>query len=86
MISNISSVFKNCSNVIAPNGAGLTNIAYCAKDTKIVEIIPKNNTNKLFKRISRINNLNYKSIYLNKIKGNFNGDIYLDLEILKKFI
>ena len=80
------SVFKNCDNIIAPHGAGLTNIAFCAKDTKIVEIIPKNNSNKLFKRISRINNLNYKSIYLKKIKGNLNGDIYLDLEILKKFI
>ena len=80
------SVFKNCDNIIAPHGAGLTNIAFCAKDTKIVEIIPKNNSNKLFKRISRINNLNYKSIYLKNIKGNLNGDIYLDLEILKKFI
>ena len=80
------SVFKNCNNIIAPHGAGLTNIVFCAKDTKIVEIIPKNNSNKLFKRISRINNLNYKSIYLKNIKGNLNGDIYLDLEILKKFI
>ncbi len=80
------SVFKNCNKVIAPHGAGLTNIAFCTKDTKIVEIIPKDNSNKLFKRISGINNLNYRSIYLNKIKGNLNGDIYLDLEILKKFI
>tara|TARA_B100001027_G_scaffold119395_1_gene82423 strand:+ start:82 stop:1161 length:1080 start_codon:yes stop_codon:yes gene_type:complete len=80
------SVFKNCNKVIAPHGAGLTNIVFCRKDTKIVEIIPKDNSNKLFKRISRINNLNYKSIYLNKIKDNLNGDIYLDLEILKKFI
>ena len=78
------SIFKNCNTIIAPHGAGLTNIAFCKKNTKVIEIIPQDNKNFLFKRISKINKLKYKSIYLDKIYNNKNGDMHLKLDDLKK--
>ena len=80
------SIFKNCNMIIATHGAGLTNIAFCKKETKVIEIIPKNNKNFLFKRISKINKLKYKSIYLDKIYNNKNGDMHLKLDDLKKYL
>ena len=80
------SIFKNCNTVIAPHGAGLTNIAFCKKNTKVIEIIPQDNKNFLFKRISKINKLKYKSIYLDKIYNNKNGDMHLNLDDLKKYL
>ncbi len=80
------SIFKNCNIIIAPHGAGLTNIAFCKKNTKIIEIIPQDNKNFLFKRISKINKLKYKSIYLDKIYNNKNGDMRLNLDDLKKYL
>ena len=80
------SIFKNCNTIIAPHGAGLTNIAFCKKNTKVIEIIPHDNKNFLFKRISKINKLKYKSIYLDKIYNNKNGDMYLNLDDLKKYL
>ena len=80
------SIFKNCNTIIAPHGAGLTNIAFCKKNTKVIEIIPHDNKNYLFKRISKINKLKYKSIYLNKIYNNKNGDMHLNLDDLKKYL
>ena len=80
------SIFKNCSTIIAPHGAGLTNIAFSRKRTKVIEIVPKNNKNLLFKRISKINKLKYKSIYLNKTYNNKSGDMYLNLKYLKKYL
>ena len=80
------SIFKNCNIIIAPHGAGLTNISFEKKKTKVIEIIPKNNKNYLFKRISKINKLKYKSIYLDKIYDNKNGDMYLNLTYLKKYL
>ena len=80
------SIFKNCNTIIAPHGAGLTNIAFCKKNTKVIEIIPHDNKNYLFKRISKINKLKYKSIYLNKIYNNKNGDMHLKLDDLKKYL
>ena len=80
------SIFKNCNTIIAPHGAGLTNIAFCKKNTKVIEIIPHDNKNYLFKRISKINKLKYKSIYLDKIYNNKNGDMHLNLDDLKKYL
>ena len=80
------SIFKNCNIIIAPHGAGLSNIAFCKKKTKVIEIIPHDNKNFLFKRISKINKLKYKSIYLDKIYNNKNGDMHLNLDDLKKYL
>ena len=48
--------------------------------------IPTDNPNKVYKKISNINRLKNKYIYLKKIKKHKNGDMYLDLNELKKFL
>lgn len=80
------SIFNNCDLVIAPHGAGLANISFCKKNTKILEIIPKTHRNKVYEKVSKINKLNYKKIELKKIRNNLNGDMYLEISNLKKII
>ena len=81
------SIFNNCKKVVAPHGAGLANLAFCKKSTKVIEFnTNKNKNNKVYERISRINKLNYRSFYCKNINDNKNGDMYIDLNILKKYI
>ncbi len=80
------SIFNNCNKIIAPHGAGLANITFCKKGTKILELIPSNHPNRVYKRISKINNLNYKLISFKNIRNNKNGDMLIDLDILKKYV
>lgn len=79
-------IFNKAKVIIGPHGAGFVNLVFCKKKTKIIEIKPFNHTNELYKKISRINNLEYKSIKLKKIKNNKKGDIFLKKEILEKYI
>jgi len=80
------SIFVNCRKIIAPHGAGLVNLVFCKRGTKVIEIIPSDHPNKVYKRISNINRLNHNYIYLKKVKKNENGDMYLTLNKLKKFL
>jgi capsular polysaccharide biosynthesis protein len=79
------SIFKNCKKIIAPHGAGLANLVFCRRKTNVLEIIPKNIKNRVYQRISKINKLNHKFIYLKTINKNQSGDMYLDLRRLHKF-
>ncbi len=79
-------IFNKAKVIIGPHGAGFVNLVFCKKKTKIIEIKPVNHTNELYKKISKINGLSYKSIKLKKIKNNKKGDIFLKKEILKKYI
>jgi capsular polysaccharide biosynthesis protein len=80
------SIFNNCKKIVAPHGAGLANIAFCKKNTKVVELIPKNHPSRAHRRISNINKLNYNSIYCKKITNDKNGDMLINLKILKNYI
>lgn len=80
------SIFHNCKKVIAPHGAGLANITFCKKKTKVIELIPKNHPSRTHKRISGINKLKYKLIHCKKISDNRKGDMIVDLDILKNYI
>lgn len=79
-------VFSNCRNIIAPHGAGLANLVFCKKKTKVIEIIPKNHPNNVYKRISEINKLDYKSIRCDFLSGNNLGDMFLDIKLLRKYL
>ena len=74
------SIFRNCNKIISPHGAGLANLIFCKPGTQVIEIIPDNITNLVYKRISNINKLKHKAIYVKKIKNNINGDMYFDLD------
>jgi capsular polysaccharide biosynthesis protein len=81
-------LFKNAKFIIGAHGAGFANLAFCNKLTKVIEIRPENRTNSLYKRISDINNLDYQLILTDildpKIKNN--GDIKIDINLLKKYL
>ena len=77
-------LFNNSSYIFGAHGAGLANLVFCNKDTKVIEIRPKNHPNNLYEKLSNINNLNYKLISTDIVEGqNSNGDILLDINLLK---
>tara|TARA_Y100001935_G_C16979988_1_gene348294 strand:- start:135 stop:350 length:216 start_codon:yes stop_codon:yes gene_type:complete len=71
---------------VGPHGAGFTNLVFCKRKTKVVEIKPKNHPNKVYERISKINNLSYKKIALPLQKNKIEGDMILKINKLSKFI
>ncbi len=79
-------IFSNAKIIVAPHGAGLANIVFCKKNTKIIEIKPRNHPNKVYETISKINKLNYFLIKLKYVKNNIKGDMFLKKEILKKIL
>jgi len=77
-------IFKSAKIIIGPHGAGFANLVFCKKNTRIIEIRPKNHPNKVYERVSKINNLNYKLIRLDHVKNNKKGDMILKKETLSK--
>ena len=80
-------VFSNAKIVVGAHGAGLTNLCFSKEKTKVIEIRSTEPgygfQNKVYERISEINNLNYSLLstpYLSK--KNINGDLFVDLKVL----
>jgi capsular polysaccharide biosynthesis protein len=71
-------LFSNAEIVIGPHGAGLANIVFCQKNTKIIEIKPINFYNDTFENITRILGLEYYSFTSSSIKLNDNMVVNLD--------
>ena len=64
----------------------MANITFCKENTKVIELIPQNHPSRTHRRISNINNLNYNLIYCKKIPNDKMGDMFINLNILKKYI
>ena len=81
-------LFNNAKIIIGAHGAAFANLAFCKKNTKIIEIKPKNHPNLVDQRISKINGLNFNLIETEDLKKNDNqhGDIFLDTSLLEKFL
>ena len=80
------SLFNNANIIIGSHGAAFTNLIFCKKNTKVIEIKPKDRPNN-YKAISKIHNLRYKQIVTPIIKKNKNnGDMFVSTEELSKFI
>ena len=80
-------VFSNAKIVVGAHGAGLTNLCFSKEKTKVIEIRSSEPgygfQNKVYERISEINNLNYSLLstpYLSE--KNINGDLFVDLKVL----
>ena len=81
-------LFNNAKIIIGAHGAAFTNLAFCKSDTKIIEIRPSTQPNNNYKRISQINNLNYRLIETKKLDESQKkfGDIYLPIKELEQCI
>lgn len=51
--------FRSTDCVVAPHGAGLSNIAFCAPGTRVVQIMDRAYSNPCFQVIARAKSLNY---------------------------
>ncbi len=81
------SLFQNSKVILSAHGAGLANLTFCSSESKVIEIRPDDHPNKVYERISQINNLNYNLYSTPKQKNsNVNGDIKVDFNILKNLI
>ena len=80
-------LFSNAKIIIGAQGAAFANLAFCKKNTKILEIKPKSHPNFVDQRISKIKELNFNLIETDELEiKDERGDIFLDTEDLKKFL
>ena len=80
-------IFSNAKIVIGAHGAGLTNLCFSKEKMRVIEIRSSEPgygyQNKVYERISNINNLNYSLLstpYLSE--KNLNGDLLVDIKVL----
>ena len=80
-------LFWNATHIVGAHGAALSNLVFCQKKTKILELKPYGHPGKNYQNISKINKLNYKCFTSQKkYFKNKNGDIYIDLKKISKLI
>lgn len=74
--------------VIAPHGAGIPNIVYCKKDTKVLEILPYSWTNVIYWIYAEYQELQYSVFLAGDINAKPDGylDYHLNLDKFKSFI
>ena len=80
------SIFKNCNYVIGPHGAGMANLVFCKKKTKVLEIKNIGHPNRVYQKISEFNKLEHRYIMLKKIKNNKKGDMFLSIKKLQNYL
>ena len=79
-------LFNNAKIIIGAHGAGFANLAFCKKNTKILEIKPKKHPN-FFQHISKIKKLDFNLIEAHEVKNkDESGDIFLNTADLKNFL
>ena len=64
-------IFNNTKSIISLHGAGLANILFAKKNTKIIELTNYQWPN-LYQKLSKCLNLNYKKILCDKIEKKSN--------------
>jgi capsular polysaccharide biosynthesis protein len=81
-------LFNNAKIIVGAHGAAFTNLTFCKPNTNIIEIKPTSHLNNQYKRISHINNLNYRLIKTKELDENQKkfGDIYLSIKELEHCI
>ena len=80
-------VFRNASMVVAPHGAGLSNIVYCDPGTPVIEIVPEGYDQGVtsYRSLSDLFGLRYRQMFGREVtvdrKGNrCNSDIAIDVK------
>ncbi|GJM60475.1 glycosyltransferase family 61 protein [Persicobacter diffluens] len=55
-------LFRNAKSIIAPHGAALTNLFYCKKGTRVLEIFPEEYTSPLYYELCLRKEMNYRML------------------------
>jgi capsular polysaccharide biosynthesis protein len=55
-------LFRSAEFIIAPHGAGLTNIVFCGQNKKLIELLPDNYFNQCFRAIASAKDFDYIGI------------------------
>ncbi len=78
-------LFNNAKTIIGLHGAGLANLVFCKRNTKIFEILTKSDSKRnLYKHISEKIKLNYKKIII--VNNHNDRKVKLNLSILNKYL
>ena len=80
-------LFSNAKIIIGAHGAAFANLAFCKKNTKILEIRPKSYPNSVDQRISKIKELNFNLIETDHFEDKEKkGDIFFNPIDFRKFL
>lgn len=83
------SLFNNVEYVVAPHGAGLTNLIFCKKEASVIELLQDNYLNWCFKFLCQGKGLRYTGL-INSTKvlsqDKHKDEIEIDLELLEESI
>ena len=80
-------LFNNAKIIIGAHGAAFANLVFCKKNTKIIEIKPKNHPNYVDQHISKIKELNFNLIETNHFEDKEKkGDIFFNPMDFKEFL
>ncbi|WP_368417355.1 DUF563 domain-containing protein [Falsiroseomonas sp.] len=78
--------FRNASMIVAPHGAGLSNIVYCDPDTPVIELVPEGYDQGVtsYRSLSDLFGLSYTQLFAREVmpdrRGNrCNSDIEIDI-------
>lgn len=83
------SLFKGAEYIFSPHGAGLSNIVFCNKGTKILEILSPKYMNACYKKVAAYSELDYYFLLGEgeiSLEDNIANDIVVDIEKLKRTI
>ena len=76
-------LFSQAAWVIAPHGAGLGNLLFCAPGTKIIDIMPDIHFQPYFSYLCNKLGLDYAVLPCPTVGGGVNGDIILDMRRMR---
>ena len=79
-------LFNKAKIIIGPHGAGLTNMLFSKKGTKIIEIMPYSDPNECYHHLTNMLEHNYNCIVLED-SGKMNGkQMNIKMEYLDKIL
>jgi len=94
-ISEQASIFSSAKIIIAPHGAGLTNLVFCDPGTKVVEFFSPNYVNLTYWALSNQMNLEYYYLlgegqllpeFLGNLRYRLTEDIFVNLDSLSDLL
>jgi capsular polysaccharide biosynthesis protein len=71
-------LFRGAAFVIAPHGADLSNLLFCAPGTRVIELSPDVHFRYFFAQVSDKLGLSHAVLPCANVAGNFDGDMHVD--------